>query len=244
VAPRASSSASRLPILAAALAGVLLATVAAWYFFLRAPAAPRAVAATPRPVPTAPITTMPVVQATPAAPAAQATPTPLASTPSPAPARAAASTPAASASVRVPPPEAATPPRREATAPAPTTAPAAPQTHGTSAADAHALLARGSLPEAAHAFATSIAAGPRNRFSLQLLTACSPETVQKAAVGAAGRPDLFILPVSLQGRSCYRVCWGSYETRQAAEAGTASVPAYFRQGGVRPRLSPVSELLP
>jgi septal ring-binding cell division protein DamX len=243
VAPRASSSASRIPILAAALAGILLATVAAWYFFLRAPVAPRAAADAPRPVPTAPITTMPVVQATPTAPAAQATPAPLASSPSPTPARAATPAPAVPAPVRVPPPATATPPRHEVAAPAPTTVPAVPQAQASAAADAHALLARGSLPEAAKAFATSIAAGPRTRFSLQLLTACSPETVQKA-VGAAGRPDLFILPVSLQGRSCYRVCWGSYESRQAAEAGTASVPAYFRQGGVRPRLSPVSELLP
>ena len=108
--------------------------------------------------------------------------------------------------------------------------------------DARALLGQGALPDAARAFAHSLAAGARDRYSLQLLTACSPETVQKAA--GAGGPDLFIVPVTLQGRSCYRVCFGLYGSRQAAEAAIASVPAYFRQGGARPRLSTLAELLP
>jgi septal ring-binding cell division protein DamX len=133
------------------------------------------------------------------------------------------------------PPAAATPPAtRATTSPAPATA----------TADARSLLGQGSFPQAARAFAASLATGSRSRFSLQLLTACSPETVQKAVGAAGGADHLFILPISLQGRACYRLCWGVYETRPAAEAAVAGVPAYFRQGGTRPRLSALSELLP
>jgi len=81
------------------------------------------------------------------------------------------------------------------------------------------------------------------RFSVQMLTACAPETVQKA-VGAAGSEELIILPVALNGRACYRLCWGVYGDRRAAEAALASIPTYFRQGGAKPRVSPLAELLP
>ncbi len=223
VTPRPRSSVSRLPVIFAAVAGVVLATVAAWYFFLRAPAATRQAAAAPRPGPAAPITTLPVAQtATP--PASSLTP--------------------ADATPRVGPSAAAPAATVPAATPTATAGPANPPVGATAATgDARALLGQGSLPDAARAFASSLTPGARSRFSLQLLTACAPETVQKA-VGAARGPELFILPVSLQGRSCYRVCWGLYESRQAAEAGSAAVPPYFRQGGARPRLSVLSELLP
>jgi hypothetical protein len=77
---------------------------------------------------------------------------------------------------------------------------------------------------------------------VQLLTACSPENVQKAV--SAGGSELFILPVSVKGQECYRVCWGLFDGRPGAEAALPGLPAYFRQSGVRPRLSSVAELVP
>jgi septal ring-binding cell division protein DamX len=223
--PPASSS-SRVPIIAAGVAGVALATIAAWYFLLRSPAPalppPATAQATPAPQPTlaptpAATATPPVVTATEApAPAPSAVPAP-ASTPAPTP-----------ASTRPPAP---------ASAPRPTPAPAAP------GADARALLRQGSLPDAARAFATSMAPAAQGRFSLQLLVACAPENVQKA-LAAVPAEELFILPVNLKGRACFRLCWGVYDSRSAAEAAAAALPSYFRQGGASPRLSPLSELLP
>jgi septal ring-binding cell division protein DamX len=133
----------------------------------------------------------------------------------------------------VPTPSPAATPR-----PAATAAPAA-----TSQGDARALLRAGSFAEAAQSFAASLTPGARGRFSHQLLTACAPETIAKA-VQAVTSDELFILPVKFQGRSCYRLCWGVYDNRTAAEAALGSVPAYFRQGGTSPRLSPLPELLP
>jgi septal ring-binding cell division protein DamX len=224
----AAPSPSRVPLIAGLVGGVALATVGAWYFFLRAPvpaARPgsRATAqATPAPPPTtlpaatttttSPAAVEPTAAAT-AAPASSATPAPTISTPTPTPA-----------------------PRPTAT-PRPTPAPVAP------AGDARALLVQGELPDAARAFAASLAPGARGRFTLQVLVACAPENVRKA-VSAVSAPELLLLPVDLKGRACYRLCWGVYDSRPAAEAALGSLPSYFRQGGGSPRVSPLVELLP
>ncbi len=81
------------------------------------------------------------------------------------------------------------------------------------------------------------------RFSLQVLVACDPANVQKALTAVTAE-ELFILPVNVKGKACYRLCWGVYDGRPAAEAALAAVPPYFRQGGLAPRLSPLAELLP
>jgi septal ring-binding cell division protein DamX len=99
------------------------------------------------------------------------------------------------------------------------------------------------LPEAARGFVSTLSTGARGRMSVQLLVACAPETVQKAVANVPS-DELFILPVNLKGRACYRLCWGAYDTRQGAEAALAGLPAYFRQGGTTPRLQPLAELLP
>jgi hypothetical protein len=226
---------SRVPLIAAGLAGVALATVAAWYFLLRSPAP----AATPRPAPPTTVaaapTTMPTPVVPPPTPATGAAPT---TAPSVAPTTAATAAPTPTPAPVAPP--STTLAQVPSPTPRPTPAQALPaQPSG----DAQALLRQGSFAEAARSFAASLAPGARNRFSHQLLTACAPETIAKAVAAASG-DELFILPVTFQGRSCYRLCWGLYDSRPAAEAGRASVPAYFRQAGASPRLSPLVELLP
>ncbi len=230
------SSPSRVPLIVAGLAGVALATAGAWYFFLRAPApapSPSAgVAATPAPPPVT------VAEAASPAPTASATVEPTAvPTPTPAPSAAVAPVPSAT-----PPP---TPAARPAATPAPrpTPTPRATPAPAPPAGDARAMLAQGNLPDAARAFAASLGAGARGRFSLQVLVACAPENVQKA-VSAVPAQELIILPVNVKGRACYRLCWGVYDSRPAAEAALGGLPSYFRQGGATPRLSPLAELLP
>jgi septal ring-binding cell division protein DamX len=133
-----------------------------------------------------------------------------------------------------------------ATAPTPAATPRPIATPSPAAAgasgDGRALLRQGAFSEAARSFAASLAPGARGRFSYQLLTACAPDTIAKA-VQAVPADELFILPVTFQGKSCYRLCWGAYDSRAEADAARASVPDYFRQG-TSPRLSPLHELLP
>ncbi len=216
--PPAPSS-SRVAVIAAGIGGVALATVAAWYFLLRTPAPAPLPAATAQAAPAPEPTVVPTVEPT-AAPAA---------------------VPAATATPAVLPVPSPTSTPTPAPTPAPASAPRAtpPRPVGT---DARALLRQGSLPDAAQAFAASMAPAAHGRFSLQLLVACAPENVQKA-ITAVPADELFILPVSLKGRACYRLCWGVYDSRPAAEAAAAALPSYFRQGAA-PRLSPLAELLP
>jgi hypothetical protein len=231
--PAAASSPSRVPLIATAIGGIAIATVGAWYFFLRAPApAPRPSAlATARATPAPPPTTLAAAAATAppvVVPTAATTATPV---PTATPAPRSATTPPPTPAPRPTPRPVSTP------TPRPTPAPVAP------AGDAHALLAQSALPDAARAFATALAPGARGRFTVQVFVACAPENVQKA-VSAVPAPELFVLPVNLKGRACYRLCWGVYDGRPAAEAALGSLPSYFRQGGLSPRLSPLVELLP
>jgi len=246
---------SRMPVVAGA-AGLLVVLLAGAYFALNRPTEPAAAAAPPP-------TTRPRAVSTPAlsAPATvAAAPSPAATTDpgaafdpggaeeTPAPgvpsdeasataeptAAAPAPTPAAALPTPVAPPP--SPPKPAAT-PTPSAAAAPP------GADPRALLREGALAGAARGFATSLGPGPADRFSVQAIVACAPETVQKAAANVAGE-ELFILPVELEGRECYRVCWGVFGTREEAEAAAQELPAYFRQSGLRPRVTPLDELLP
>jgi septal ring-binding cell division protein DamX len=230
--PVSSGGRSRVPLIAVALACILLTSVVAWYFLLRSPKAPGEIAsASPAPAmepeastpaPSAVPTVEPTVAPTSAA-APPATPQPTATT-------APAATP-----VPTPPPT----PRPATPRPTPATAGSGPA----QAAEARSLLAQGALPEAARAFAAEVAPTARGSYSLQVLVACDPANVQKA-LSAVTAPELFILPVNVKGKACYRLCWGVYDGRPAAEAALSGVPSYFRQGGLVPRLSPLAELLP
>jgi hypothetical protein len=108
-------------------------------------------------------------------------------------------------------------------------------------AEARTLLANGALEQAAAGFAATVRAAPPASASVQILVACSPETVQKA-VQVAGSPELFIVPVNYKGRGCYRLCWGLYESASRAESAVPSLPEYFRREA-RPRVVAASEIV-
>ena len=109
--------------------------------------------------------------------------------------------------------------------------------------DGSALLRAGRYPDAARAFAQATRAAGKGSAVIQLLVACSTDTVQKA-VESASSPELFILPVSLKGRECYRLCWGLYPSEGRAASALRGVPEYFRQGGANPKVVGASEVVP
>src|SRR5262249_61284451 len=131
------------------------------------------------------------------------------------------------------------PPRASRPRPAPpvTTAAATPAAtpHGAHAAagDPRALMRAGSYADAARGFAGTTRAAARGSAVIQLLVACSTETVQKA-VENANSPELFILPVSLKGRECYRLVWGLCPPGARATSPLHTVPPDFRTGGAPP----------
>jgi hypothetical protein len=104
-------------------------------------------------------------------------------------------------------------------------------------------MARAAFPQAARAYLAQIRRLPPTTQAVQLLVACSDETVQKAMQNAPS-PQLFVVPYTLKGRSCYRLCWGTYESSAQAEAGRRAVPDYFVRGGAQPRVVSTRDLIP
>jgi len=122
--------------------------------------------------------------------------------------------------------------------PAPTSAPAANLLD-----QARRALRGGNYDEAARAFAAHIRRAPAGTATIQLLVACSTDTVQKA-MSEVGSAELFILPVSYKGRECYRMAWGVYPDSARAASAARSLPEYFRRGGATPRVMPAAEVVP
>jgi hypothetical protein len=108
---------------------------------------------------------------------------------------------------------------------------------------ARVLMRQGRLDEAARGFEGNLRRAPAGTVSVQLLVACSAETVQKA-LSAVDSPELYIVPVHYQGRACYRMCWGLYPNSNRAQSAVKSLPEYFRVGGAKPRVMAAGELLP
>jgi hypothetical protein len=235
--PRTSSGLSgraRAALIALALAAG--ATAAFWYYFGRPQQGASASSPT---LARTPVTPRPqIVDASLPAPEGARATAPLAS-PSMAPIRTGASPTPASSPLRTPAPPPVSPPL--STSPPPRTAPASRGADGLR--EARALLASGQLSDAARGFAAHLKAAPAGTTSVQLLVACSGETVQKAVANAAS-PELFIVPVRFQGRDCFRLCWGLYTSAAQAASASRALPDYFRKGGATPRVMSAAELLP
>ena len=103
------------------------------------------------------------------------------------------------------------------------------------------MLHKGQFAEAAQAFQSNLKEGKATH-SVQILLACSTETIQKA-VGNVPGDELFILPIHYKGKDCYRLGWGLYDSEAKAGAGVHGVPEYFRQGGAKPKVVTVAEIL-
>jgi hypothetical protein len=71
----------------------------------------------------------------------------------------------------------------------------------------------------------------RNGFTIQIAIACQEDSVTKASERTRGSVEFFMVPFPLQGKTCYRLCWGAYPTLEEAQAGKASVPDFFRSDG-------------
>lgn len=199
-----------------------------WYRFFRGPGPIVAVAASPRPIPTT-TTLVPVT-------------TPVADTePSPMP------TPAATASA-VPAPTPTPPTTTSPTPflPSPRPLPSATPTRRSgsgSLADARTALEKGDFTQAAREFASSLKSVGRGSYTVQLLVACADETVAKASQNVSAQ-ELFIVPVEYKGRSCYRICWGVYESEGGAHTAVKSIPEYFRKGGASPKAVSTASIIP
>jgi hypothetical protein len=227
---------------AAALLGVALIAI---FFALR-----RGDEAADRPAASRPATPAPAeIVRPPVVPTPAPDQAPPASTPAPPPPSVAvASPPPAATPVPVPeqPAVESVPARQATSAPPRRNAPPAQDRFGDSRGyrGALELVDAGDVAGAATRFQEILAGEPAGRVTLQLMVACVDETVKNAHARSGDGGALFFVPYSLKGRACYRVCWGVYDSRDAARAGFARVPEALRPAGASPLPVPLASLAP
>ncbi len=140
----------------------------------------------------------------------------------------------------LPQPTAVPAPDMEAAGPAEPPAPAGSPAVGPAPAGdpRHAAALRqfdeGDADGSAAAFRTILAGQDPARLTLQLMIACQVESVRKARALPGAGEALFFVPYALGDRACYRVCWGLFDDRAAADAAVGALPAPLTAGGARP----------
>jgi septal ring-binding cell division protein DamX len=84
------------------------------------------------------------------------------------------------------------------------------------------------------AMARDFAANTSGNFTIQIQILCETSNLDK--VMREGGSNVWFVPQPIKDRSCYRVFWGRYTTRDAAQQALASVPAALRDrsSAVRP----------
>ena len=152
-------------------------------------------------------------------PAPAPTPRPAPTDPQPAPAPAPAPTP--TSATRRPEP---TP------APRPSPSPSGTTRGGSGSGNGRRLLAGGDISGAADAFLRELRSSGQNKFTVAVGLYCNEDNVGRVVSNARGSEQLYVLPTTIQGRQCFRVVWGTFDTRQAAEQGMGSVPNDIRAG--------------
>lgn len=179
-----------------------------WWQGRQAEEAAPVVAARPRPTPVAPnpaaTTTTAVAETATTAPVTTTTAAP---TPVPAPPTTATVAPATETAA-LPAVTAKAPMRVTATEPAPPPAPA------------------NASRERYDALAREYAANPSGKFTIQIQILCDPSNLGKAV--SAGGQNVWFVPQPIGARSCYRVFWGRFATRDEAQRALADVPASLR----------------
>jgi len=73
-------------------------------------------------------------------------------------------------------------------------------------------------------------------YSLKLEVDCVEKSVQMAYQACNFDPRMFILPREVNGRDCFIVFWGLYATKNEALKALSSIPAFFKNQGVKPTL--------
>lgn len=165
----------------------------------------------------------------PAANTGAATPTPVVSAPSP--------TPLSAAKPTVAPTAEATPIQTPRGAPV-----AATPAGATASGSAYQAMKAGRLDEASTAFA-NLARSRSTEFSVQILVACSAQTIEKAIQNDPS-PDLFVLPASMDGKACHRLLRGFYKTTAEAARSVSGFPPYYAAEGAKPRTVAIKAVLP
>ncbi len=103
-------------------------------------------------------------------------------------------------------------------------------------------------PSSAARFATRVADSTQlqqdgDGWTLQFLLTCSEEKARSFLDGVDGDPRLYVLPSTYDGNACYRICWGSYSTRERA-VGDGDLPGVLVAAEPNPIPRKLADLAP
>ena len=119
------------------------------------------------------------------------------------------------------------------TSPKPSPSTASTSLAGSAAiAELRGLVTGGRLSEAAAIAAERARVADPGSYTLQVLFACQPSTVQ-SAFEKGGDDGLMVFSAPHEGSTCYRLTWGIFADRSEAVAQAASIPSHFA-GSERP----------
>ena len=59
-----------------------------------------------------------------------------------------------------------------------------------------------------------------DEWTLQFMVTCKEETAERILDGTRGDRKLYLLPVLVEDRPCFRVCWDRYPSRERATSGS------------------------
>jgi hypothetical protein len=89
-----------------------------------------------------------------------------------------------------------------------------------------AVIPRQSGASRYESMALEFAANPTGNFTVQIQILCETSNLDKAM--RLGGNNVWFVPQAIGTRSCYRVFWGRYATREEAQRALASIPADLR----------------
>jgi hypothetical protein len=83
------------------------------------------------------------------------------------------------------------------------------------------------------------AADRRARYTIQLELACEVESLVDAWKHDRPAGSMWVLATPFRGKTCFRVLWGRYQTREGAARALAGAPAFFSTPRNRPVVVPI-----
>lgn len=85
---------------------------------------------------------------------------------------------------------------------------------------------------------------PRTGWMLQIMLACEAETVQRLLGQSGNDEHVHLLPATHDGRSCFRICWGPFDSHDAAADAAAGLPRWIRALPDSPHPKSIADLQP
>lgn len=78
-------------------------------------------------------------------------------------------------------------------------------------------------------------------WTLQFITACDEANVRARLVDLRSHDRFYLIPVTLDDRSCFRLCWGLFETREQA-LSASGIPGALSKINEKPLAIPTDKV--